>query len=113
MNALEELEQRLGIERIDLCEIATGMDYTIPTLPKYGEKSIDVPNIKQRTFARLDASWNVQPHTAEKLYNQLCDHLRQTHNEEQVAIINTILASMQCGNLSKTKLNDLLTELSS
>ncbi len=121
MNALEELEQRLGIQPINFDNLDTlGIEFSIPSLPQNDKKcSYVYPQIKLATFTKLDELWNVAPRTSQQLYNQLIEQYEKiTHSvtnsaQKQQTVIQKILNSMQCGNLSKVKLNDMLNELAS
>lgn len=119
MNALEELEKRLGIVSVNFSNMdimnTFGAELTAPPSPEYEVDSY--PQIKLSTFGKLDQLWNAPPKTAQNLFNKLVEHSQSLKHsmtstaEKQREIIQRILASMQYGNLPKVKLNDMLNEL--
>jgi len=118
MSVLGDLENRLGISKVNFSEIK-GVDFSTPThtMDKPFDESafiqepkFVVPNITQKTFGSLDMLWGCSRGTAEDLYNKLCNDLPYS-NEEQAKIIQKILSGMQCGNMPKTKINELVRQL--
>ena len=115
MSVLGDLENRLNIKPVDFStisriEFGKGVDFSTPTPKKVEQPRYVVPSISQKTFQKLDSLWECNNGTAQDLYNKLCGDLPKV-NEYNASIIQKILAGMQCGNITRTKINDLLREL--
>lgn len=117
MSVLGNLEKQLGISPVDFSDIK-GVDFSTPThttdkptnISNVEEPKFVVPSITQKTFGKLDMLWGCSHGTAEDLYNKLCGDLPYS-TREQAQIIQKILQGMQCGTITKTKINDLVRQL--